>query len=153
MPLSAEELELLDHIEAEEMRSLEWGFTDGGLSRNDVLALLPDADRAEDALEALIEAKLVSEQMSIGGNRRYRSRFAEMMRLLAANRQLFPNRPWQGGKRLVADFRVDRRRRQFPFRDLNPAEILAKYESVIAPTPLRLAIWSALTSRLKGLAA
>src|SRR6202000_812881 len=104
MPITAEQLALLDSIEALEMRSLEWGYTAGGLSQEDALALCPDTDRADDMLEALIEAKLVFELMGSSGDRGYRSRFAEIMRLLAANRQLFPNRPWQGAPRLVADF-------------------------------------------------
>src|SRR5258708_36354332 len=114
MPLSAESLALLDQIEAQVMRSLEWGFTGGGLSRDEAAALFPDAGLADDALEVLIEAKLVCEQTGRGGDRRYRSRFAEMMRLLAANRPLFPNRPWQGAPGLGADLRVDRRPRRVP---------------------------------------
>jgi hypothetical protein len=154
MPITAEQLALLDSIEALEMRSLEWGYTAGGLSQEDAFALCLDADRADDMLEALIEAKLVFELMGSSGDRRYRSRFAEMMRLLAANRQLFPNRPWQGAPRLVADFRVDRRSRRFPRRKRLPSQILEMHEAVIAPTALRRAIWDALTKRLaKGLAA
>ena len=154
MPLSAESLVLLDQIESQEMRSLEWGFTGGGLSREEAIALLPDASLADDALEVLIEAKLVFEQTGRGGDRRYRSRFAEMMRLLAANRQLFPNRPWQGAPGLVADFRVDRRPRRFPKRNRPPSQILAMHKDVIATTPLRQELWKALTTRLeRGLSA
>lgn len=145
MTLSAHALALLDRIESLEMRSLSWGFTAGSLSENEVLDLLGGDDRAEDALEELIDARVVSEQSSIGGDRRYRSRFAEAVRLLAANRQLFDNRPWQGAPRLVADFRVDRRPRRFPRRDRDPSEILTEHGEVIAPTPLRRAIWKALT--------
>ena len=63
----------------------------------------------EDLVEELIDAKLVFELKSIGSGVRIRSRFAEMMRLVAANRQLFPNKPWRGAPHLAADFRVDRR--------------------------------------------
>ena len=91
---------MLDPIEAIEMRSLEWGFTDGSLSEHEALAL---ADLASDGkgrraglIEELIDAKLIFELQSIGTGVRIRSRFAEMLRLLAANRQLFPNKPWQG---------------------------------------------------------
>lgn len=150
MPLSDESLALLDSIEAQEMRSLEWGYTGGGLSREEACALFSEPARAEEILEDLIEAKLVYEHSGYGGSLLYRSRFAEMMRLLESNRQLFPNRPWQGAPGLVADFRIDRRPRRFPKRKCRPEEILARHNDVIAPNPLRLDLWLALTERLKS---
>lgn len=153
MPLSADALLLLDRIEALEMRSLAWGFTSGSLTEDEALELLGAGLPAEDALEELLEAQLVSEQTSLSGGRRYRSRFAEAVRLITANRQLFPNKPWQGAPRLVADFRIDRRRRRFPRRDRRPDEILADNGQTIAPTPVRRAIWNSLTGQVMRLAA
>jgi hypothetical protein len=138
---------VLDRIEAIEMRSLSWGFTSGSLDESEALSLLTDRALVEDALEELIEARVVIERPSLAGGRRYRSRFAEAVRLLAANRQLFAGKPWQGAPRLVADFRIDRRSRRFPRRDRLPADILANHGDTIAPTPLRRAIWAALTDR------
>lgn len=129
------------------MRSLAWGFTSGSLAEAETLDLLRDDTAAEDALEELIEARLVVERPGLAGGRRYRSRFAEAVRLLAANRQLFDNKPWQGAPRLVADFRIDRRHRRFPRRDRLPADVLAEHGSAITPTPLRRAIWAALTKQ------
>jgi hypothetical protein len=145
MTLSADALLLLDRIEMLEMRSLAWGFTSGSLGEDEALDLLDGGLRAEDALEELLEARLVTEQTSLSGGRRYRSRFAEAVRLVAANRQLFANKPWQAAPRLVADFRIDRRRRRFPRRDRSPSDILAHSEEIIAPSPLRRAIWESLT--------
>jgi len=145
MPLSTDALLLLDRIEALEMRSVAWGFTAGSLTEDETLELLGGGPPAEDALEELLEAHLVSEQTSLSGGRRYRSRFAEAVRLITANRQLFANKPWQGAPRLVADFRVDRRRRRFPRRDRRPDAILADSGATIAPTPVRQDIWNALT--------
>lgn len=153
MTISADALLLLDRIEALEMRSLSWGFTSGSLGENEALELLDGSNRAEDALEELIEARLVIEQASLSGGRRYRSRFAEAVRLIAANRQLFPGKPWQSAPRLVADFRVDRRTRRFPRRDRPPSEILAASEDIISPTAFRRAIWNSLTGTTLGLAA
>ncbi len=154
MTVSRQALAVLDLIEAIEMRSLEWGFTDGSLSEDEAYAL---ADRvsneddgagdSEDLIEELIDAKLIFELQSIGSGVRVRSRFAEMMRLLAANRQLFPNKPWQGAPNLVADFRVDRRPRRFPRRDRLPSDILTEHGAAITPTALRRDLWRALTSR------
>lgn len=145
VPLSTDALLLLDRIEALEMRSLAWGFTSGSLTEDEALELLGGGLSAEDALEELLEARLVSEQSSLSGGRRYRSRFAEAVRLITANRQLFANKPWQGAPRLVADFRIDRRRRRFPRRNRRPDEILANSGETIAPTPVRRAIWNSLT--------
>ncbi len=155
MPVSNNALAVLDRIEAIEMRSLEWGFTDGGLSEDEAFDLGDQVCEAagvsgtdgQDLVEELIDAKLVFEMASVGGDVRIRSRFAEMMRLLAANRQLFPNKPWQGAPSLVADFRVDRRPRRFPERRRLPADILAEHASVLGGSQLREDLWRTLTSR------
>jgi DEAD/DEAH box helicase len=101
----------------------------------------------DDIVEELIEARLLLEIPSSTGDIRIRSRFAEFMRLLAKSRQLFPNRPWQGAPHLVADFRVDRRPRRFPRRNRMPSDTLAQHPANLAATPLRKAIWGALTGR------
>jgi len=152
--ISAAALSLLDQIESIEMRSLEWGFTNGSMSETETLALAHDIATGggssvdgEDLVEELISAKLIFELQSVGVGIRIRSRFAELMRLLVANRQLFPNRPWQGAPHLVADFRVDRRPRRFPHRGRLPSDVLAEQASTIAPSELKRDLWRALTSR------
>lgn len=155
MPVSVNALALLDHIEAIEMRSLEWGFTDGSLSEDEAFAFGDEVchkanltgQDGQDLVEELLDAKLIFEMASVGGEVRIRSRFAEMMRLLAANRQLFPNKPWQGAPSLVADFRVDCRPRRFPQRHRLPADILADHLAVLGGSALREDLWRALTSR------
>ena len=154
MPLSRPALQLLDRIEAIEMRSLEWGFTDGSLTEDETVALAEAVSAGdnsggdgEDLVEELIRAKVIFELQNVGAGVRLRSRFAEMMRLLAANRQLFPNKPWQGAPHLVADFRVDRRARRFPRRNRPPADILAENAAALAPSALRRDLWQALTAR------
>ena len=151
MALSQTSLDLLDAIEALEMRSLAWGYVDGALSETDAIALLGSAGLSaaalEDALEELIEAKAVLETTSAGGGPGLRSRFAEMMRLLVGNRQLFPGKPWQGAPRLVSDFRVDRRKRRFPIRDRAPASVVADLGPEFQGATRKAAIWTALTSR------
>jgi hypothetical protein len=146
---------MLDRIEAIEMRSLEWGFTDGSLSEDEAIELGDQVCEAagvagtdgQDLFEELIDAKLIFEMASVGGDVRIRSRFAEMMRLLAANRQLFPGKPWQGAPSLVADFRVDCRPRRFPQRQRLPADILTEHASVLGGSQLRKDLWRALTAR------
>lgn len=152
MVLSINAAKLLDLIEAIEMRSLEWGFTDGFLSEEEVLALARsvvaagNASAADDAIEELIAARVVFELHNPGGEIRLRSRFGEMMRLAAANRQLFPNKPWQGAPHLVSDFRVDRRPRRFPKRDRLPEAILTDHATILASTALRRDLFRSLTA-------
>lgn len=146
MPLSAQAAELLDAIETAEMRSLEWGFVDGSLSEDEVADLKPGIEIAA-AYEELVEAMAIVETTNASGGVRVRSRFAEMMRLLVGNRQLFPGKPWQSAPRLVSDFRVDRRKRRFPRRDLIPASVLASHAQLLGKTPFRTALWNRLTSR------
>lgn len=155
MPVSPHALAVLDRIELIEMRSLEWGFTDGALSEDEAFELGDqvcedfsiNGTDGQDLVEELIDAKLIFELASVGGDVRIRSRFAEMMRLLAANRQLFPNKPWQGAPSLVSDFRVDCRPRRFPMRQRLPADILAEYSTVLGGSQLRQDLWRALTAR------
>lgn len=132
------------------MRSLEWGYTEGWLTEAEVIELsrtnLKGAD-TEDLLEELIEAKLVIEILAGAGGAKIRSRFAEAMRLLGALRQLFGGRPWQTAPRLVADFRLDRRRRKFPRRDLSPDAVLESSGTSIKKSPLRQEVWRGLTKR------
>jgi hypothetical protein len=144
--MDANMLLLLDAIERQEMLSIAWGYVDGSLSRKNVINLAinfaVDPDDAEDLLEELIEHRLVFE---VKGDR-IRSRFAELIRLLSRLRQLFPGKPWQSAPRLVSDFRVDRRLRSYPDRNLPAIELANKHAQVLGETPLRSALWRALTS-------
>lgn len=181
--LSPEALALLDKVEALEMRSLAWGFTNGVIAESDLYSLaniteeasgesdspdgfddfddFDDPDRPDDPDEAGIDRSPISElkeagllyEISSGGGYAYRSRFAELVRLGTANRQLFPRRGWRQSPTLVSDFRVDLRRRRFPKRDLDPASVAADLPEPISATPLRAAVWQALTAgdfRLAG---
>lgn len=146
--LSSAALQLLDAVETIEMRSLAWGYAEGSLSQGEIMTLGSPL-----AFDELIDAELLIELSNGNGSRRYRSRFAEMMRLLFRSRQLFPGRPWIGAPRLVSDFRVDRRPRRYPRRDSSPADIATKYANTICATPFRREVWQALTGGIPGLAA
>ena len=65
MTVSPEALRLLDAIEAIEMRSLEWGFTDGSLSEHEAsrspTGSSGDGKGDGDLVEELIDAKLIFE--------------------------------------------------------------------------------------------
>ena len=130
-----------------------WGFVDGSLSEEEALDLarrVGTTDQAEDLLTSLLEDGLLHEVVSPDGSVRFRSRYAETVRLLVRLRQLFPGRPWFGAPRLVSDFRVDRRRRRYPQRVLEPDHILAGLRSENGRLePVQEEAWRALTAGLR----
>ena len=96
---------LLDRIEEQEMRSLQWGFLDGFLTETEIDKIITGIGFSDysDPLEDLIEKKLIIETTYSGSKIGYRSRFAESVRLLVKNRQLFPNKNWRISPSLVSE--------------------------------------------------
>lgn len=141
-------LQLLDAVESIEMRSLAWGYSDGSLGQGEITALASPS-----TIDELIDARLLIELADEQGRARYRSRFAEMTRLLFRLRQLFPQKPWIGAPRLVSDFRIDRRPRRYPKRDRGPEDIATTHSDTISSTSLRREVWRALTGSIQTLAA
>lgn len=120
---------LLEAIEQTELTSLRWGYVDGSLSLDDLEALARttlDAPEGsgEDAIEALRERGIVREVRQADGSYRYRSRFAESVRLLRDLKLLTPKRPWSTAPNLVSDFRVDARPRRAPRREVSAADAI-----------------------------
>ena len=146
MRLTRSSLAFLDKIEQLELQSLEWGCTDGILSETEIENLAKQiSDGCEGLVEALIDSKLLFEFERSDGSFGFRSRFGEIVRLLTANRQLFPDRPWQNAPELVSDFRVDRRQRRFPKFDCPPSEVISQCSELLTAGPFCHALWSALT--------
>jgi len=144
---------LLDAIEEIETRSLLWGFVDGSLSEDEALQLARGVggdEHAEAMLEVLLEARLLLQVGSPDGAVRLRSRYAETVRLLVRLRQLFPGRPWFAAPRLVSDFRIDRRRRRYPRRLLEPAAVLDELRvGGLELQPVQETAWHALTAGMR----
>ncbi|MGC1301449.1 MAG: protein DpdJ [Caulobacteraceae bacterium] len=136
--------DLLNRIEDLELLSLRWGDVAASLSRQAVLDLAEPlfAGDAEDAVEALLEGGLVQAFNPPGGGERYRSRFAETVRLLARLRQTFPGEAWQGAPPLVADYRIDLRMRRYPSRSLETSDVL---QDLGALSDLQQRVWQALS--------
>ena len=91
---------LLDKIEELELLSLRWGYVDGSLSEQEVDSLADEVIASggatvspRDLVEALVSRSLLFEFSGADGFR-YRSRFAEGVRLLTRLKQLMPHRPW-----------------------------------------------------------
>jgi hypothetical protein len=142
--LDARHDELLNRIEDLEVLSLRWGDVAASLSRETVLELAEPlfTTEAEDAIEALLESGVIQAFYPLGGGERYRSRFAETVRLLARLRQTFPGEAWQGAPPLVVDYRLDLRKRRYPSRDLESVNAL---EALGALTDLQRQVWCALS--------
>ena len=122
---------LLLAIEQREMRSLRWGATGVALFEDELVALaaqIVDGD-PEEAAGELLDRRLLFQIPVPGGSIRYRSRFAEGVRLLASLRQIFPGRHWEAAPHLIADFRVDLRKRQFPRREHPSGEVIGRLSS------------------------
>lgn len=138
---------VLDCIEQKESKLLVWGIVDGFFQRDELSDLIsPLIDSAlesgidefldtDEVITALLERKLLVEVESPDSVVGYRSRMAESVRLLQRLRQLFPKHGrspngWQEAPTLVADFRFQRRRRQYPKRDVPRNEVLERIKSV-----------------------
>jgi hypothetical protein len=138
---------VLDCIEQKESKLLVWGIVDGLFQRDELSDLIsPLIDSAlelgfdefldtDEVITALLKCKLLVAVESPDGEIGYRSRMAETVRLLQRLRQLFPKHSrnpngWQEAPTLVADFRFQRRRRQYPKRDITRNEVLERINSV-----------------------
>jgi len=144
-------VQLLNQLEELEYKSLQWGSVDGSLSESEVIQYAEDiielnniSKDPEDLLEDLLDEKLLFEVPTISGDEdRFRTRFGESIRLLSKLRQLFPGKSWQEGPRLVSDFRIDRRKRKYPKREIDPSKI----ESLNNLTKIQESVWEVLTNR------
>ncbi|HZP88594.1 MAG TPA: protein DpdJ [Burkholderiales bacterium] len=118
----------LGAIEQREAVSLSWGYVDGSLSEDELDEVLRNAVAEEPSdvdtarlIDDLLDRKLIRSWRQ-EGQRRYRTRFAELLRLLVKSRQWFPNKAWQSAPPLVADFRFDIRARRYPRREISPSD-------------------------------
>lgn len=146
---------VLDHVEQRESRLLVWGIVDGFFSREElgeIVDPLIDAAleqgneeffQADDLITALRDLTWLVEVEGANGALGFRSRMAETVRLLLRLRQLFPKhaRPggWQQASTLVADFRFQRRQRQYPRRDVSADSVLTRLRAVTSNPAIHLA--------------
>jgi superfamily II DNA or RNA helicase len=125
--------QVLSRLEREELAWLAWGHVDASLSHDEVLAVARAAiadgngpTTPEDLVDDLVDHHLL---IDLGGEPpRYRTRFAEGVRLMARLRQLTPSRSYRQAPELVNDFRVLARPRAFPRREVQTVELLGFLE-------------------------
>ena len=140
---------LLDRVESLELLSLRWGYVDGSLSEEEVDTLATETVAAagaslspSDLVEAMISGSLLFEFSGADGFR-YRSRFAEGVRLLTRLKQLMPNRHWLASPDLVSDYRVDAKPRALPKRDVPLNQVLDNFNGIPSFDDLRRRVVSA----------
>lgn len=144
MTLSRVHDEVLNAVEDVELLSLRWGDVDGSLCRDELIAIAAriagEAD-ADTIVDDLVDAVLLYAFESPGRGERYRSRFAEAMRLLVRARQIMWNESYRGAPPLVADFRIDLRARRYPKRDQDSAAAAVSQTNL---TEVQREVWRAI---------
>nr|WP_277933066.1 protein DpdJ [Nostoc sp. FACHB-892] len=144
-------------MERQEVQLLTWGIIDGGFSEDEIKELADDFlnnceidEDVWDFIEQIIDRKLLFE-FNLRGDRLFRTRMAEGVRLFARLRQLFPNNSWQTSPTLVADYRLQIRPRIYPKRYITPETVIEQLEADKLLTPIRKkAVAAILNSPLRG---
>lgn len=138
----------LSALESLEIYSLVWGLVDSYINEDELLSSIRDAfeihnidNNPVDVICELEELRLVRYWI-YDGNRCYRSRFAELVRLIANSRQLLNNRSWRSSPSLVSDYRIDISPRRFPKRNIcfNIAKINLEKNGLLF-TDIQNAVW------------
>jgi hypothetical protein len=122
---------LLASVERTELRSLTWGYVDGSLSYDDIARLyeaesVRDAPSIDAVLDEMLDRALLVRTLQ-RGQIRFRSRFAETLRLLVRLRQVTPTKPWDAAPDLVSDYRVTTAPRRVPRRTFDTAAAVSAW--------------------------
>ena len=120
----------LTFLETREQRLLSWGFYDVAFTPNEIVQLInSEGDEQlreqwhdvskdwtmEDFIGELAKANLL---FQLDGNSpRFRTRFAESIRLIARLKQMFREDQWATGSNLVSDIKLHLKQRRYPQRD------------------------------------
>lgn len=145
--------EVLSLIEIQETQLLNWGFVSGRL---DLRSLLPDLlnrlpEQAQEmraefeqqgtpvTADAILQNLADRRLLFRLEDNRYRSRFAETVRLLYLLRQRFSEKDWATAPRLVGDMRLQLQRRQYPRRDIPWSKLHSDLQA-LSTTPLQVAV-------------
>lgn len=131
----------LGSLERQEVTLLSWGMVDGSFSNKELEEkaerfldehnLWETFSEPDDLIEEMEKRRLIF-SFETYGERRYRTRMAETVRLLSRLRQLFPkhlsNSQWRNAPTLVADFRFLIRPRVRPDWYLPPQDVIDRID-------------------------
>lgn len=138
----------LDALEELERPGLSWGFIDAYVTEDTLKAAIRSAFEPkgitldpDEAIGELEDSHLV--RFWLNDNVRcYRSRFAELVRLIVRSRQLFDGRPWRSAPTLVSDYRLDISPRKYPKRDVGVDTALSEFlTDGLRLNSLQLDVW------------
>ncbi len=120
--------ELLSILERKESGLLEWGFLDVSFSAQEIVEVFREANPEfvksldqllESASSELFVDDLAEANLIIRVGDRYRSRFAESIRLLGKLRQRFSDDDWSSAPPLVSDLKIHLSARTYPKRNIS----------------------------------
>lgn len=146
--------ELLSVLERREARLLEWGFLDASFSALEVIDVFRNADRVlVDELDkwlAEISAELLVDNLAESGllvrvGDRYRSRFAETIRLFGRLRQRFSMDDWATAPHLISDLKIHLAPRKYPRRNIPAIDVWGQISSACWSEPVQHLVFKALT--------
>ncbi|MFG2105203.1 protein DpdJ [Micromonospora chersina] len=126
----------LNAVEDRELPLLAWGVVNRDLTEPELLEAV--AQRLQDigsdhTAEQVVDALAARALLIEVGEGRWRSRFAETLRLLSRARQLFGTGPgewWLRGRTLVADYRVIAQPRRYPRRNIPLADLVDRLRDI-----------------------
>jgi hypothetical protein len=153
---------LLGFLERREERLLAWGFYDATFDFQSVDRALQDEGGTElqNLWAALVEKgenlETMLSDMAYGGllheveSGRYRTRFAEGVRLIARLRQRFKAGDWATAPNLVSDIKVHLAPRRYPRRDQSAAQCWKDLEPKCSRVALQRDVFFALATGSNG---
>ena len=158
--------QLLDFIETKETKLLSWGFFDGAFSALELeneVANNPDQtlyNSCQDVsangwsmsriLDEAANNSLLYQLPDTDAEPRYRSRFAEGVRLISRLKQRFSHIDWQSAPNLVSDLKVDLRPRVYPDFDQSPDACWADLESSVRDLKIQRAVFECMSRKSDG---
>ena len=147
-------IRFLNKLEEIEYKSIQWGYTSGTLSEDDLFEEAEnflesnkfDEIDSEELIDYLLNEKLLFRVQTLQG-KGYRTRFGESIFLLTNLRQIFKENKWREAPQLVSDFRINLQKRFYPKREINPQNVF-KENSRLNLSSLQKNIWNDLTKDL-----
>lgn len=147
--------ELLSLLERKESRLLGWGFLDVSFSAEEIVDAFRQADReyvealdewfAETTTELFVDDLAEANLLTRVEGGRYRSRFAESVRLFARLRQRFSQNDWATAPQLVSDVKIHLSARQYPKRNVLASDAWEQIKEACWATPVQRLVFDALT--------
>lgn len=154
----------LTFLETREQRLLAWGFYDVSFTLEEIADLIKregDTDlqmQWSDLVEHGWDLKDFIDEMSTanlmfpvdGDHKRYRTRFAETVRLTSQLRQLFREDQWATGPNLVSDIKLHLKPRRYPKRDQPASECWSSMEEKASNPSFQQQLFEKLSENYPG---